>query len=454
MIRTPLARRIPGNELLNSVDCLLPFFDRKTATVVAELLMRGATSKGDDGSGGGLGRRVLFDPIRLSPNPAIVDEVWGCFTEIPTVTIPKKGVKPIRRLTALAAALSRDSLIEDAVKKAHAHLHSVLDGRAVQYSDEATAARKDVLTMHGEILRARLGVGFAPTKSFEESADPRAIEDQYRHAGRVLSRALAASYAEHLAGHDAEDDDLLEAHVTVAALALVPEIVNDVEEEADKLARGWLTQTRVDRKALPDERQADYDRLEGMSTKPELISLTTPKAAQADTKVRHADGTETDLPTRSMHLMAAEDGTFPIDLNEWERQVLDAERNRTGFKGWYRNPGRATRESMAVAYKDSATGDWKALRPDFVFFATQLDGTVVADLVDPHSHHLSDAIPKLQGLADFAEHHGTGFRRIESVAKTGGTLRVLDLTKPAVRQAIRDATNAKSLYDSGIAYDY
>src|SRR5699024_9648010 len=47
MMRTPLARRIPGNELLNSVDCLLPLFDRKTATGVAELLMKGATSKED-----------------------------------------------------------------------------------------------------------------------------------------------------------------------------------------------------------------------------------------------------------------------------------------------------------------------------------------------------------------------------------------------------------------------
>ena len=28
MVRTPLARRIPGNERLNSVDCLLPFFDK------------------------------------------------------------------------------------------------------------------------------------------------------------------------------------------------------------------------------------------------------------------------------------------------------------------------------------------------------------------------------------------------------------------------------------------
>lgn len=75
MIRTPLARRIPGNELLNSVDCLLPFFDRKTATGVAEMLMKGATSKDeeDTDTGGGEGRRVLFDPVDLHPNPQVPD---------------------------------------------------------------------------------------------------------------------------------------------------------------------------------------------------------------------------------------------------------------------------------------------------------------------------------------------------------------------------------------------
>ena len=30
MVRTPLARRIPGNDKLNSVDCLLPNFDEAT----------------------------------------------------------------------------------------------------------------------------------------------------------------------------------------------------------------------------------------------------------------------------------------------------------------------------------------------------------------------------------------------------------------------------------------
>lgn len=454
MIRTPLARRIPGNELLNSVDCLLPFFDRKTATGVAEMLMKGATSKdGEEAdTGGGKGRRVLFNPVDLHPNPKVPQEVWERFAALPSMTIPKKGVKPIRRLTALATALSKDHLVEEAVENAHKHLHAVLDGRAVQYKEMVDRAREDVLTMSGAEARGRIGGGFS-YKSFQESADPRAIEDSYRAAARVLSPALCSSYVDHIVGPDGGDDDLLEANITVASLGRVSEIGEAVEDEADNLARTWLNQTRVARKGLSDERQAEYDRLEGMSTQPERISLTVPKAAQAETMVREEDGTESPLESRFLHLMAAEDYSYPILLNEWERAVLESETKQPGFKGWYRNPARATKESLAIAYKEDS-GTWKALRPDFVFFGTNRTGEIVVDLVDPHGYHLSDALPKLRGLAAFAETYQNEFRRIESVAETDGTMRVLDLTKHPVRQAIRDAKSAKALYDSSLASDY
>lgn len=458
MMRTPLARRIPGNEVLNSVDCMLPHFDRKTSTAIAQMLMKGKTAVDDSDQGGGddeaqKARRVLFDPVELKPNSEMPAEIWSLLEQIPSVTVPKANVKPIRRLDALATALSKDGLLEAAVAKSQAHLCKVLDGRAVQYEQELAQARAEVLTMTGEEARGRVGKeGFSYT-SFEVGADPRAIEDSYQHAARLLTKGLATAYVDHLVGPDEEETDLLEANITVAALGRVPKIVADVEHEADKLARSWLTETRVARKGLSDERQADYDRLEGMSTQPERISLTRPKVAQADRKAREKDGTEHDLPVRRLHLMAAEDGTVPIDLNEWERKVLDSESKQPGFKGWYRNPARATKESLAVAYKDDA-GDWRAMRPDFIFFGSQLDGQIVVDLVDPHGHHLADAMPKLRGLADFAETYGHEFRRIESVAETGGRMRVLDLTKQTVRTAIRGANSARPLYESDLSTDY
>lgn len=386
MIRTPLARRIPGNELLNSVECLLPLFDRTTATSVAEMLMRGSTRKSDDeaetGSGGGAGRRILFDPVELRRNPEVPDAVWDRFEEMPSVTIPRRDVKPIRRLTALATALSADGLVKEAVRHAHERLHQVLDGRAVEYADAVTKARADVMTMQGEEIRGRIGGNFS-YRPFSESADPRAIEDAYRYARRQLSPALAGSYVEKRAGADADEDALVDARIDVTALALVPQVVTDVEEAADDLAREWLSLTRVARKDLSDERQAEYDRLEGMSRHPERVGLVAPSVAQADTQVRDAQGNETPLPTRRSHLLAAEDGTIPVNLNAWELRVLDVESARDNFVGWYRNPARATKESLAVAYRETHAADWKAMRPDFIFFFRTADGDIAVDLVDP-----------------------------------------------------------------------
>lgn len=458
MMRTPLARRIPGNEVLNSVDCLLPHFDRKTSTAIAQMLMRGKTALDDSEQGEGddetqKARRVLFDPVRLEPNPEVPPEVWDLLESIPSVTIPKADVKPIRRLDGLATALSKDLLVENAVAKAQAHLCAVLDGRTVQYKEKVAQARKDVLTMTGEQARGRIGKEGFSYQPFEVSADPRAIEDSYQYAARLLTKGLASTYVDHLAGPDEEEMDLLEANIVVAALGRVKEIIADVGREADELAREWLTETRVARRRLSDERQAEYDRIEGMSTQPERISLTAPKVAQADRMARDEDGAEHLLPVRTKHLMAAEDCTVPVDLNDWEHKVLDSEFDQPGFKAWYRNPSRATKESLAIAYRDG-TGEWKAMRPDFIFFGSQNDGKIVVDLVDPHGHHLADALPKLRGLADFAEAYAGEFRRIESVAETGGLMRLLDLTKPHVRQAVRDATDARALYESEVAVDY
>ena len=79
---------------------------------------------------------------------------------------------------------------------------------------------------------------------------------------------------------------------------------------------------------------------------------------------------------------------------------------------------------------------------------------MVADLVDPHGVHLADALPKLQGLAAYAETYASAYRRIESVAEAGGKLRVLDLTRADVRQAIKEAAGAKGLYEGVWAGDY
>jgi hypothetical protein len=455
MIRTPLARRIAGNEILNSVDCLLPFFDKDTAIMVARMLMEGATSKDDEsGTGGGAGRRVLFDPVSLYPNSDMPAQLWYAMENLPSVTIPNLRSKPIKRFTALAAALAKDGIRPSALENCNLQLCRLVESAEVRFRNQVEAAYLDVTTLDGEELRARLGGGeFVPT-AFSETADYNAIREAYNAARRILSPQLASWYVNYLVpDDDFLEEDYIEAETRVAALSLVPELVRLVEREANEMAVQWLTETRVDRKSLSEDKQAEYDRIEAMSVKPERVDVVAPKTAQAETKVREADGTELTLPTSDSHIMVSDNGVYPVNLNRWERQVLQTESSRASFVGWYRNPERAVKESLAIAYLDGSE-KWKALRPDFLFFARGAGGKIVTDIVDPHGHHLADALPKLRGLADFTEQYGREFRRIESIAETDGKLRVLDLTKDRVREAIRNARDAKALYESDLAYDY
>jgi type III restriction enzyme len=454
MVRTPLARRIPGNERLNAVDCLLPFFDTKNVTAVADALMHGSIDDRSDDVPPV--RRVLVNPVTVTPNPALPEEVWDKLLSLPSQSLPQRTAKPVKRLTALAHELAVDGLISGAGKLAHAELHKVLDAAQARYAPEIAFARSAVLTVEGKTVIANLDTKEATFDEFIAAADQVVIEDAYRRAARILSPDLARTYAEHLADGDDDADDpdeaLLDAHATVAALGLVPEVKGYLDAEADSLAKKWLTAHRVAIKGLSDERQDVYRQLREMSTEPQDLDLAKPAEWLVPTSARSGEA-ETPLPRYERHLLADQEGTFPVDdSNGWEADVLERELKRNGVIGWYRNPSRSSQDSLAVAYEMS--GRTRTLRPDFIFFAEANDGTIAASIVDPHSHHLADALPKLRGLAAYAGRHGDHYQRIDAVSKIGDVFRVLDLTEPSVREAVAEATDAAVLYQGVLAADY
>lgn len=446
MVRTPLARRIPGNDRLNSVECLLPFFDAASVRDVVKTLMNG------DGDGGFEGRRVLINPREMKRNPAVIPDVWEKFITLPSQSLPQQSAKPIKRLTVLAHELSTDGLLPDAGKVAHAELHKVLDAARTRYSKEIYDAQQKVLTVEGRALRFDVANNGESFSAFFEDADTGAIEGAYHRAARAFSRDLARTYAEHLAnGGGMTEDALIEAYAVIASLGLVPEVRVYLEDEAEKLTKSWLTTYRIEIKSLSDERQEAYRQIRGMSAHPQDIDLAMPTSWMEPTAVREADGREAPLPRYAQHLMCGDDGFFPATLGSWELGVLEKEMARPGFLAWYRNPSRPTQDSLAIVYRDSA--DTKLMRPDFIFFSQDHNGSVVADIVDPHGTQLSDALPKLRGLARYVETHGVSYRRVESVAKVGSKLRALDMTREDVRHAVERAKDASSLYGGDLAED-
>lgn len=451
MVRSPLARRIPGNDRLNAVDCLLPRFDKKSVTAVVNALMSG----GETGEDLPL-RRVLIRPIEVHPNPNIPEEVWDKLLSLPSQTLPKRLARPVKRLTALAHELAHDGLLPDAGKKAHAEMHKVLDQLRTDLAAKIANMRAAVMTVEGQTLKADLASQGMTFNDFVEVADYAVIEDAYKRAGRIISPDLATTYSEHLAAKDEdaedEEDALIDAHTDVAALGLIPEIKDVLEAAAEALSNQWLNEYRDAIANLTDERQEAYRQIRELSANPLDVFLARPKAWLQPTMAREANGTETPLPRYEKHMLCDADGLFPDALNIWERAVVAAETAKVGRIAWYRNPARASQDSLGILYDDA--DDKRLVRPDFVFFSQQTDGAIVADIVDPHGHHLADSLPKLHGLARYAEMNGHLFGRIEAVSEVEGRYQMLDLKNPDVRTAVYAAASAKSAYQGAVSAPY
>jgi hypothetical protein len=451
MVRNPLARRIPGDERLNAVDCILPFFDRTTAVKVVRFLT------GDLESMPGGEKKTVLDGKELLPNANVPEAVWKLWEALPTQTLPQRGARPVKRLVALAQALSADAVSPGALHKAEQELHRVLDAYATRYSDKLDSAIQEIWDVHIKQIEGRFHKKGLSYTEFVERADDRAIRTGFEAAKKAFGADIALSYVNHLAGpddEDSDDDGLREAYVRAAALATVKDVREQVDREALELTKRLFADHRVAIKRLPDVHQQEYEDIRAMATDPQLGVLRPPRTRIEGFSVEQ-DGHVVPAKLAPLHLMSDADGQFPLaSLNSWEQQVVLTELARPNVRGWYRNPSRAAVDSLGIAYRDDSTGNWRSMHPDFVFFH-EVGGEVVASILDPHGHHLDDALMKLKALAEFAETYGDSFHRIESLAEVDRKMRVIDLKNDEVREAVREAKGkAADVYRSSIAVDY
>lgn len=453
LVRNPLARRVPGDEWLNSVDCILPRFDLQVASQVIRLI----TGKDDDTSTPGI--KVVLDGQDLRPNTGIPAEVWECWESLPSLTIPQRGARPHVRLKALALELSRDGILPGAIREATHETTSILKAASVRHEKALEAAIDEVWTVHGLTVAGSTREAHLTHLHFTERADYRSIRTEYEQAKRAFGGDFSNSYLDILWSDDEDDDGLdeFDAMAHLAGLSTIPQVREVYDREVEQLSDAWLEEHRVAIKGLPDDRRASYDDVRALSTQPKLTPLQRPRTRIGDFKVATDDGVVA-AETRELHLMSNKAGDFPVTgLNPWEMEVLDTELNRDNIVGWYRNPPRQATDSLGISYRDDVKAELHTMHPDFVFF-NRIGGGVRASIVDPHSHHLEDSMVKLWALAKFAETHGDSFHRIEAITKFDKTMRVLDMQDEDVRRVVFDAKaagrSAESAYESKVAVDY
>lgn len=450
MVRSPLARRVPGDERLNAVDCILPFFDRTTAGNVVKYL----TGQIDEMPGSAQ-RKVLLEPCELTRNPEIPQSVWDVWHALPTETMPVRGARAVVRLTSLAKALSEDGIRPGALQAVKDELIPVLDKLAATYSPSLDKAVNEIWDVHVKEILGKTGGDKLSYNDFVIRADDRAIRTGFRFAKQALGATLAMAYVDHLCPEDEDDDDIRDAFVRTSALAATREVRERVDAEANAIAVRWFDEFRSDIDRLTDERKAEYETIRGLAVDPQRGVLGEPRLRMEDYKVVDPKTEKiSDAPLLRRHLMADKDGNYPLGgLNPWEVRVVETEMARPGALAWYRNPPRPALDSLTIAYRDEE-GNWRSMHPDFVFFH-EVDGVVWASIVDPHGHHLDDAWIKLNALADFAERYPDAFHRIEQVTQIGHHRRIIPLHERLAREGIRKLGRpVVEYYQSDFATDY
>ena len=92
-------------------------------------------------------------------------------------------------------------------------------------------------------------------------------------------------------------------------------------------------------------------------------------------------------------------GMARIKLNGWEKDVIEAERERKDFRCWYRNPSRG---SEALTLYHDYKGKKHPFYPDFLIIRRKDGENFVIDILEPHDPTRDDNVSKAKSLAQYA----------------------------------------------------
>lgn len=423
-VRTPLAKKVSGDDELNAVRVYLPHFNQKsTNSIIARL------RDGDDGTAA----EVIADPVRVVPNPVVPEKVWEAFKDFPTWTRPVKTARSTTsRLVSASTVLSKHGVLDDAIEIAekrmvdtmlsHLEEHRVWIENKVRQFEEVDYVTRAVDWLTG-----------IETDAQETSLTiaSRNIDDLFKQSKARMPDASASWLWQHIVRQKIYEEPA-EAKLYVAALAQQADTNNVIEAAANVLLRSWKQQHLGELALKGGQAQQDFLSVFVESKVSEEVTTSVPQATSVklagSSWPKHLLGAETG--------QAIEEGLFPYTpASSWEATVLKAELGREETVAWFRNPpGGPT--AIAVPYGDPGTQ--RMLHPDFVIFTQRDDGSIEVSIIDPHQPNQGDTLAKWIALGEYAKTNANRLDRIWAVINDKDTngLLFLDLKNATARAVL------------------
>ena len=401
MVRTPLAREIEQDEVLNSVSLVLPDFDQAELKKVIDRL----TDPAED---------VPPTTIEDSRNRFILDrssQLSNCLSALnglPSYIIPRrKVITEVQRLGLLADALTHSGLREKAGTEAREKLVDVLESEYLKRMHDP--AYTEIVKTDGTIPVRPVVLDYG-TGDYE-AQEPRdvpvseeMVAELYEWSRKRLGLDLGLRYWKRRADKDSSANHTI-LKLELYALACGAGVLEILRSTAVSSVSAWLDQYKAKVAKLPEAEKQLFDEVKQQVAKP-TIEFT-----DFDNRQTLDWSAPSDAPMWKNHVFADKKGLVPEKLNSWETLVLEEEMARSDFAGWLRN---RERQPWALCIPYESGGVWKGCYPDFIVFSKK-DTDIVPSIVDPHLISLEDAPRKAAALAKYADDHQDHFSRIDLI---------------------------------------
>lgn len=429
MVRTPSAKFIEGNDVLNTVSLYLPHYSTEGIKEVIEYLRTDEDTGVSDIEDGN--ELALFTPTKgFNKYQKILDQLPNYEIE----NIRKSS--NVRRLMKLSTLMSTihgstygfdENILRDSKEIIINTIHEAKEKLAqndpsfaeqLNYSDEITVKPITVEQgiweeIHGDSINVEL--------------TSENITELFNRSGRRLGNGLHEEYWSKFSNSEDYDRVKVELFLTLQQES----IFNQLEKVCGKQVEELFRKYQITINSLKKSEKAKYDRIKGQAKDPQVTQFETPEHLL----VRKKDN---DVAYEK-HLFVDEKGEFLCSLDSsWEIETIEEEISKEDVVVWLRNYDRKA-WSLRIPYINSV-GKYQPLYPDFIVIR-KLENNFIVDILEPHNENLQDNYLKAKGLAYFAEKHWGDFNRIELIRKDSAGLKRLDFTKNSVREQVKTVTN-------------
>ena len=413
MIRTPLARRIEADEVLNTVELSLPHYDADNLESVLNALRNPEAHDSTATS-------VTTAAVEYTRNSAF-KEVFSHLERLKTYSVDRAPkMSDLKRALRLASMVVHEGIDQEADDRLRMVLTKKLRELGSDYA-QTVDKWEELVKAGGEVEVAVTNVTIGTMNVSGQIVARMALSEEnveqlFDEAGRVLApgEGLHRTYWKRYYDDQKPTQSKLELYAIVRQADTLLALNKLASSEFRKL---WEKYKGAIGK-LPPSKRARFIYLVQASGKATELEWELPEHI-----------VDTPGPSSwSDHLYVTGDGKFSCGLNVWEAEFLEWAMTGPDFACWLRNKERRD-WAFCIPYEK---GGEKAFFPDFIIVRKKQTGFVV-DVLEPHDDSRLDTWAKVKGMAKFADIHGASFGRLMVGRKVGSKLQVVDVADHEIR---------------------